>query len=168
MRLVLVALALCAAACSRPATGEWAELRVRDQAQVLTAEEEIRLSQVSERLEEATSDQLVIATIPDLGGQDIAAVGTALGNSWGLGQAQKDNGVLILMAPKERRVRIAVGEGLEGLLTDQRAQRIVNEMTGEFAKGRYAPGLELGAIQVARLLRADPKRPRYLLKKEAA
>jgi uncharacterized protein len=142
-------------------------LRVQDRANVLPAAQEIELARRSEALEKATSDQLVVVTVPTLNGQDIARFGTAVGNREGIGQADKDNGVLVIVAPNERQVRIAVGDGLEGLLTDQRASEIVQHMLPRFRSGDKAGAINIGVSEIDAVLRSNLRRPQYLLKKAA-
>jgi uncharacterized protein len=86
---------------------------------------------------------MVVVTVPDLGGLTIEEFGMALGNRWGIGQAEYDNGVLLLVAPKERRVRIEVGCGLEEVLTDARAGAIIDKMTPAVRKGQFERGVLL-------------------------
>src|SRR5688572_27548014 len=87
--------------------------RVVDQAGILAPEEETRLSDQLAALEVRTTDQLVVVTVPSLQGLSIDEFSQQLGNHWGIGRADRNNGVLLVVAPKERRVRIAVGYGLE-------------------------------------------------------
>lgn len=134
---------------------------------MLTAAEEVELVRQSEALERQTTDQLVIATVPSLDGKDMARFSTDLANRWRLGQADKDNGVLLVVAPNERQVRIAVGYGLEGLLTDERAAAIVQEMLPLFRAGQPSKAIGLGASRIDETLRSDPKRPRYKLREAA-
>lgn len=143
-------------------------MRVQDQARLLTPTEEIALARKSEALEKDTTDQLVIVTVPSLHGQDIAQFSTSLGNRWGVGEADKDNGVLMVIAPNERKVRIAVGYGLEGLLTDARAATIVEEMLPLFHDSRHSDAIALGAQRIDQVLRSDAKRPRHKLERKAA
>ena len=142
-------------------------LRVQDQANIIPATDEIDLTRRSEALEKATTDQLVVATVPTLRGQDIAKFATAMANREGIGQADKDNGVLVIVAPNERQVRIAVGDGLEGLLTDQRASEIVQHMLPRFRSGDKAGAINIGVSEIDAVLRSNLRRPQYLLKKAA-
>jgi uncharacterized membrane protein YgcG len=132
--------------------------RVVDRAQVLDSQVERAIAARSRALEATTTDQLVVVTVPDLGGLSIEEFGLALGNSWGIGRADFDNGVLLLVAPRERRVRVEVGCGLEAVLTDARAAAIVDKMTPLFLKGQFERGVELGFGEVETLLRARPER----------
>src|SRR5690606_27352177 len=76
--------------------------------------------------EQATGNQLVVVTLPDLGGRSIEETGLALGRQWGIGQQGKDNGALLIVAQAERRIRIEVGYGLEGSLTDAQSTLIIH------------------------------------------
>ena len=135
--------------------------RVMDKADLLDPATEQALTMKSEALEKATSDQLVIFTIPSLEGQTIEAVGLSLGRRWGLGQKDLDNGVLLLIAPKERKVRIEVGYGLEALLTDERAGAIIREQVELFKQRRNADAIILGVDRIDALLRSNRQRPQY-------
>ena len=134
--------------------------RVVDLANLFSAAEERRLAGIGESLEAATTDQLVVVTLPSLAGESIEAVGLRLGNGWGIGREGLDNGVLLIVAPRERRVRIEVACGLEGLLTDERAQAIVDGIVPLFAAGRFADGARAGARAIASILMSDRRRPR--------
>lgn len=133
--------------------------RVVDDARILSPATVADLTNESEALERRTSDQLVVVTVRSTGGEDIQTYATQLGNRWGLGRKSLDNGVLIVVAPIQREVRIAVGYGLEGLLTDDRAKVIVGHMLPYFSKGQYNAGLKLGDDEVAKILISDTRRP---------
>ena len=133
--------------------------RVIDKANVLEPADEQGLASVSEQLEKRTTDQLVIVTLESLNGASIEQVGYALGNVWGVGRKDLNNGVLLLLVPSEQRVRIEVGVGLEGLLTDERAANIVRNMLPSFRSGSYAAGINRGATDIATLLQSDGRRP---------
>jgi len=127
--------------------------RVVDDANLLAPEQEQRLGAALAALESRTTDQLVIVTIPDLAGQPIEDYARRLGNHWGLGQAGKDNGVLIVVAPVERKVRIAVGDGLEPVLTNARADEIIRgDMLPAFRESRWYDGIDAGARSIAATL----------------
>jgi uncharacterized protein len=139
-------------------------MRVQDRAGIIPAAEEIELARQSEALEKATSDQLVVVTVPTLNGEDIARYSTSLGNRLGVGRADKDNGVLLVVAPTERKVRVAVGLGLEGLLTDQRASGIVRDMLPYFRSRDPGQAIRVGFSEIDAVLRSDVRRPHYLKK----
>lgn len=100
--------------------------RVIDEANMLTAEQEDELTGRLATLEQRTTDQLVVVTVPTLGGRPIADYARALGNHWGLGRADLNNGVLLVIAPAEREVRIEVGTGLRPVLTDELAADVID------------------------------------------
>jgi len=133
--------------------------RVVDQAHLLTPSQERRLPALSDELERATSDQLVIVTLKTLGNSDIADFGKQLGNYWGIGQKRLDNGVLLIVAPNDHKTRIAVGRGLEGLLTDQKAAAVIADMLPDFRTNRYAIGIERGEKELIAVLVSDKRRP---------
>ena len=135
---------------------------VVDQAGVLTPEQEFDLTSKLEALEKTTTDQLIVVTLPSFGSATIEETGLALARGWKIGRADLDNGVLLIVAPNQKSVRVEVGYGLEGLLTDQRAAETVNIMLPKFRDGDIAGGLVAGTEDIVTFLRADAKRPRYL------
>jgi uncharacterized protein len=131
--------------------------RVVDQARLLTPEKEAELTARLEALERDTSDQLVVVTVEGLQGLEIEDYGYRLGRAWGIGQAEDDNGVLLIVAPEERKVRIEVGYGLEPVLTDGLSALIIhNEILPSFREGRFETGIEQGAAAIEAQLRLDP------------
>jgi uncharacterized protein len=134
--------------------------RVVDGADLLKPEAEARITGALRALETETSDQLVVVTTPSLGGQPIDAYGLRLGNGWGIGQKHLNNGVLLIVAPAEQRVRIEVGCGLEGLLTDERAHEIiVKDLMPNFAGNAFEAGIDAGIRSIRTTLLSDTKRP---------
>ena len=129
-------------------------------ADLLTPAEEAALTGRLAALERQTSDQLVIVTTPSLEGETIEAYGQRLGNGWGIGRAERNNGVLLIVVPTERQTRIEVGRGLEGTLTNARAAEIIQrELLPHFAAGRWNAGLEAGTSAIiAVLTEGDAKR----------
>jgi uncharacterized protein len=137
--------------------------RVVDEAKLLSPGAQARLTGELRRLEAATSDQLVVVTLPSLGGRSIEDVGLATGRCWRIGRKGVDNGVLVLVAPAGRKVRIEVGTGLEGLLTDPRAMAIIDEaMLPRFRDRQMETGIEGGVARIDALLRSDTRRPQRL------
>ena len=131
--------------------------RVVDQARLLTPEREAALTARLEALERDTSDQLVVVTVDSLQGREIEDYGYRLGRAWGIGQAGERNGVLLLVAPNERKVRIEVGYGLEPILTDGLSALIIhNEILPAFREGRFERGIEQGVAAIEAQLRLDP------------
>jgi uncharacterized protein len=147
-------------AATRPSLPELTG-RVVDQAALLTAAQEAQLSATAAELEQRTGDQLVIVTLTSLGGRRIEEVGLELGNRWGIGQRGRDNGVLLLVAPDERATRIEVGYGLEAILTNQRAQQIIDrDLQPSFRTGRWHAGIDAGADAIVAMLVAHAAEPR--------
>lgn len=119
--------------------------RVVDGADLLDAATEARLTEKLAALEGRSTDQLVVATVPDLQGYAIEEFGVGLGRAWGIGQAGKDNGAILLVSRDDRKVRIEVGYGLEGQLTDALSALIIqNDILPAFRNGDYAGGIEAG------------------------
>ncbi|MEA3032927.1 MAG: uncharacterized protein QOH86_943 [Sphingomonadales bacterium] len=134
--------------------------RVVDRAHLLTPAAEARLTLELAALERRTSDQVVIATLPGLGGRTVEAEGLRLGNCWGIGRKSLDNGVVILLAARERKIRIEVGKGLEGLLTDARAKAVIDEaIMPRLSHGNFDDAVQAGVAEIDRLLSGDPRRP---------
>ncbi len=127
--------------------------RVVDQAQILDAAVRTRIDGKLEQLESKTSTQLVVATLRSLQGYDIADYGYRLGRYWGIGQKGKNNGAILLVAPNERKVRIEVGYGLEGTITDAVSRLIIeNAILPRFRAGDFPGGIERGVDDLVLLL----------------
>ncbi len=121
------------------------EGRVTDVANVLTVVEREGLTNMLVRYEQETSHQIAILTIPTLSEESIEAFSMRVANSWGLGQRGLNNGILVTLAMKERKVRIELGSGLAKFISDTTAQSIIDtSMIPAFRRGDYAGGLRLG------------------------
>ena len=119
--------------------------RVVDNAGMLSAADERSIGGVLKAHEEATSNQVVVVTIDSLKGYSIEEYGYQLGRHWGIGQKDNNNGVLLIVARNDRKVRIEVGYGLEGNLTDAVAGHIIRtKITPEFKRGRFSSGIRKG------------------------
>ena len=130
--------------------------RVVDQANIIPPAVEADLDAKLAALEQKTTDQLVVVTLSSLQGYDIADYGYQLGRAWGIGQKDKDNGVLLIVAPNERDVRIEVGYGLEGDLTDAATRIIIeNAILPRFRANDYPGGIEAGVNNIVQLLTGD-------------
>lgn len=124
--------------------------RVVDEAHLLSPEQVAQLTQLSAEVEQASSRQLVVATIPDLQGYDIADYGYQLGRAWQIGQKEANNGILLIVAPNERKVRIEVGYGLEPIMTDALSNQIISQtIVPKFKAGDMAGGIVAGAQAIA-------------------
>jgi uncharacterized protein len=129
--------------------------RVVDNANLLPPADEAAITQKLAALEQASSRQLVVATVPDLGGYPIEDYGYQLGRAWGIGQKEANNGVILLVAPTERKVRIEVGYGLEPIVTDALSNQIVSQqMLPRFRENDYPGGINAGVDALIQQLRA--------------
>lgn len=119
--------------------------RVNDYANVISQRDEQQITEYLAGLEQATGIQIAVLTIPSLQGEDIASYSMKVCDKWQLGQKGKDNGALLLLAMDERQVRIEVGYGLEGKLTDAKCGLIIrNVIIPEFREGNYGAGMYKG------------------------
>ena len=155
---VLAAFAILAFVCASQAELSFPALtgRVVDQAGILDAAARSRLETKLKELESKTTTQLVVVTLRSLGGYDIADYGYQLGRHWGIGQKGKNNGALLIVAPTDRKVRIEVGYGLEGTLTDAVSRLIIDHaILPRFRAGDFAGGIERGADDIVQVLSGD-------------
>ncbi|MBI9103133.1 MAG: TPM domain-containing protein [Spirochaetales bacterium] len=130
--------------------------RVNDYANVLSSREEGEIEELLTNLERTTSAQAVVLTIPSLEDDSLEGFSIRTVDAWKLGGAEKDNGVLILLALAEKKVRIEVGYGLEGSLTDAKSGYIVREvMIPYFKNGDYAGGLLAASKAVSGVITAE-------------
>jgi uncharacterized protein len=147
--LSLLAFALPAAAQTFPPLSG----RVVDDAQVLDAQTREALTGQLAALEARNGDQVVVATVRSLEGYAIEDYANRLFRRWGLGQAATNNGVLLLIAPNDRKVRIEVGYGLEGTLTDAVAKLIIaNDLIPPLRAGRFDRAAAVGVDDIAQVL----------------
>jgi len=147
--------------------------RIVDQANVISADARRTIEPKLVDLETKSGIQLVVATVNSLEGQEIEPYANALFRKWQLGEKTKNNGVLLLVAPKERRVRIEVGYGLEGTLTDALSKVIiVNAITPRFKAGDFSDGILRGVDDIITVLTTDAseweKRPSLRLDNQPA
>ncbi len=127
--------------------------RVVDDAGLLSEPEKQELDAALAAFEQQTHDQLVVVTLKSLQGQAIEDYGYQLGRHWGLGQKGKDNGALLIVAPEEHKVRIEVGYGLEGELTDAKSRTIIEgEILPRFRAGDFAAGIKAGVAAIIQTL----------------
>jgi len=132
--------------------------RVVDAANVLPDDARARLDAKLTAIEQQSQRQFVVVTLPDLQGYDIADYGYQLGRHWQIGDKQRNDGVLLIVAPKERKVRIEVGYGLEPILTDGLTSLIVqNQIIPRFKAGDMPGGIEAGADAVIHQLTLPPE-----------
>lgn len=130
--------------------------RVVDNASLLGADDRAALDSQLAALESKSTDQVVVVTLPSLDGYEIEDYGYKLGNRWGIGQAGKDNGVILIIAPNERKVRIEVGRKLEPLLTDLMSKLIIeNAILPAFRRGDFPAGIKAGVRDIESVLLGD-------------
>lgn len=130
--------------------------RVVDGAALLTAAERASLEQALKAHEEATTNQVVVVTLASLEGVPIEEYGYQLGRHWQIGQKGKNNGVLLIVAPSARKVRIEVGYGLEGVLTDAVSRVIIETIiVPAFRSGQMGPGIVAGTGAILKTLTGD-------------
>lgn len=145
---VWVGAATAAAPTFPPLTG-----RVVDGADILSPETEAKLTTELADLEAQTGRQLVVATLPDLQGYEIEDYGYQLLRTWGIGSKERNDGVILIVAPSERKVRIEVGYGLEPVLTDALSSLIINQrIIPAFKAGQLEQGVVDGTAAIVRQL----------------
>jgi uncharacterized protein len=130
--------------------------RVVDAANLLPPDARRRIEAKLKAYEDKTSDQVVVATVPSLGELSIEDYANKLFRTWGIGQKDKNNGALLLIAPKERKLRIETGYGAEGALTDAASSTILNTVIApKFRHGDFAGGIEAGVDEMLAILGSD-------------
>jgi uncharacterized protein len=152
------AVALCLLASVALAAFNFPQLagRVTDQANIISAQSKTAIEAKLQTLEDKSSIQLVVATVNSLEGADIESYANGLFRAWKLGVAKKNNGVLFLIAPHERKMRIEVGYGLEGVLTDAVSSVIISTAVApRFKAGDYSGGIERGVDAIIDVLSSD-------------
>ena len=127
--------------------------RVTDNAQIFSPETRRSLTESLKEHENRTSNQIAVLTIPTLNGESIEEYAVEVFEEWKLGQKDKDNGILIVIVPNDRRMRIEVGYGLEGTLNDGMAGQIIRSvMTPKFKSGDYDGGITDGVRAIMDVL----------------
>src|SRR6056297_1266251 len=135
---------------------------VNDIAGVLNSNEEQQLEQKLVEFNRQTSTQIAVVTLNDMRGYAISDYAVRLAHHWGVGQQEKDNGILILVSPDNRDVFIATGYGVEGAVPDATAQQIVsNELVPNFEQGNYYKGLDEATTVLFDLTRGEYTAEQY-------
>ncbi len=130
--------------------------RINDYAGLLEEGQKAQLEYVLARYEEETSNQIAVLIVPSLEGEDIEAFSMMVAEAWKIGHKGKDNGVIIVIALRDRRIRIEVGYGLEGVLTDVEASRIIRTVfVPAFRRGDYFGGIASGIHAVIQATKGE-------------
>jgi uncharacterized protein len=131
---------------------------VHDEANILSAGAKAELEAILQAERDSTSNQIAILIINSLEGGSIEEYALSVAEKWGVGQKGKDNGVLFLIAMQERQMRLEVGSGLEGALTDLMASRINrNEVVPHFRQGNYDAGVIAGTRAIIQTIKGEYK-----------
>ena len=126
---------------------------VTDAARVLSATDRANLETQITQLRQATGAEIAVATIETLGDNTLEETAVRVFQTWGIGKAKADNGLLILLAKAERKVRIEVGYGLEPVITDLASKQIINDyFIPAFRTGDYGGGLQSGLAALGQLI----------------
>ena len=160
-RIFLLFALLCLSATAHAQSFPQLTGRVVDNANLLDPAQEQVLTAKLQAIEDENGRQVVVATLPDLQGYDIADYGYQLGRTWGIGQKDENNGALLIVAPNERKVRIEVGYGLEGILTDAMSSIIIQRaILPRFKANDYPGGIAAGIDEIGKLLALPPEEAR--------
>lgn len=139
---------------------------VADSADILSPETEAALIADLQALEQRTGHQMVVVTVPSLGGKDVSDAGREIGLCWKVGRKDHDDGTVLLVAPAERELRISLGYGLEASIPDARAKAIIDaDIVPHLRKNAYDAGVRAG---VAALIAELDRVPRDTRKASAA
>lgn len=131
---------------------------VIDQSNILTAAQKQEISQRILALHEQGRAQIGIVIVPTTGQEDIFDFAMRVAEKWQLGSAKQDNGLLMTIAVNDRRIQILTGYGLEGVIPDVVASRIIrNQITPYFKQGQYAQGVNAALVEIDRILKLDPE-----------
>ncbi|MGZ3605865.1 MAG: TPM domain-containing protein [Thermodesulfobacteriota bacterium] len=131
---------------------------VNDYAGMISPSAKSKIEQGLKAFEQSDSTQLVILTIPSLEGENIEEFSIKVAEAWKIGQQQKDNGILLIVSKQERKIRIEVGRGLEGRLTDLMAGRIIDQVIKpRFKQGDFDAGFVAGASALISATRGEFK-----------
>jgi uncharacterized protein len=130
--------------------------RITDEAGLIKPEDYTAIAEELAALEQKSTDQVAVVTLKSLQGYAIEDFGYQLGRKWGIGQKDKDNGILLIVAPNERKVRIEVGRGLEPVMTDAMSKLIIeNAILPQFRRGDYSAGIRAGVRDIKDVLLGD-------------
>jgi uncharacterized protein len=131
--------------------------RVNDYANLIPANRAQALEQRLDQFENETGHQIAVLTVPTLGGEDIEGFSIRVAENWKIGKKGSDNGAILVIAHKDRKLRIEVGYGLEGVLPDAIASRIINEtIVPRFRGGDFPGGIEAGVEAIIKVTKGEP------------
>ena len=131
---------------------------VIDQANILSASEKQQISARILKLNEQAKAQIGVVIVPTTGQEDIFDFAIRVAEQWKLGSQKQDNGLLMAIAINDRRIQIATGYGLEGILPDIVASRIIrNNITPYFKQNQFAQGIDAGLVEIETILNMDPE-----------
>lgn len=134
--------------------GHW----VHDYAGILSPQTIAALEEILKAERDSTSNQIAVLLLKNLDGGDIDEYANRVFNEWKLGDEKKDNGILFLLAMDEKQMRIEVGAGLEGILTDAQSSRINrNEVAPLFRRGEYEKGIAAGVMAIIQTIKGEYK-----------
>ena len=122
----------------------------------MTAADKADIESQLASLEQTSTDQLAVVTVKSLDGYSIEDYGIGLARKWGIGQKGKDNGILLIVAPNDRKVRIEVGRRLEPMMTDTMSTLIIeNAILPKFRRGDFGGGIKDGVRDIKTVLLGD-------------
>lgn len=131
---------------------------VYDYVNLLSSNQKKSLENKLIKYSDTTSTQIVIAVIASTEGENINYLAANWGEEWGIGDAEKDNGILVLLAKEDRKIAIQNGKGVEHLMTDFQSKRIINRVIiPEFKKGNFYAGLDKGSDYIFKTLMGEFK-----------
>ncbi|MBT0664570.1 TPM domain-containing protein [Geobacter pelophilus] len=154
--LIFLGLILCSQFVAFAAAVPALQGRVNDYAGLLSPAAVQEVDGLLAGLEQSDSTQVVVLTVPTLEGEPVESFGIKVAEAWKIGQKRLDNGAILLIAKQERKIRIEVGRGLEGKLTDLLAGRIIRDEIAPFLKqGDFDSGIKAGVAAIAKVVRGE-------------
>lgn len=138
--------------------------QINDEAHIFSQNERDELLNLVQNFEQNSTTQIAIVTLNSLGNRNIEELSLEIARGYKLGQKESDNGVLLLVAPNEKKVRIEVGYGLEGMLTDAISSQIINSvMIPEFKNGNMSEGVKEGVVAIIKVASGEEFRSKFSL-----
>jgi len=167
--LVLASLAAFGAVSASAALPARPEGPILDAANIIAPADEAALDAKLRAYDRATGRAIIVATVPSLDGQDIVSYAQELAESWGIGGQESENGVLLLVAPAERELRIATARGVQERLTDIMSGRIIRDViVPRFKQDDYSGGIVAGVDAIIQQLDMDPAQAKAIEEAEKA